>query len=352
MSLGTASPTASSPSAAPAVSVILPVRDAEPYLDACLRSIARQSWRDFEVIAIDDGSRDGSAERLAAWAGRDPRFRVLSRPPRGVVAAMADGVAASRGELLARMDADDLMHSRRLELQVGALAADPRLDVVSCGVRFFPRRRVERGYRLYEAWLDGLRDHAAILRERFVESPIANPTAMLRRGVYLAAGGYRDPPWPEDYDLWLRLAESGARFGKLRRRLHLWRLHPRRVTHRQPRYGRDGFLACKAHHLARGPLRDAGPTVIWGAGPTGKRLARLLAAEGVAVEAFVDVAPRRIGGRIAGRPVVAAGALPGLLAGPRAVVLAAVAARGARALIRRRLDEIALVEGEGYWCVA
>jgi FlaA1/EpsC-like NDP-sugar epimerase len=113
----------------------------------------------------------------------------------------------------------------------------------------------------------------------------------------------------------------------------------------------DGFLRCKAHYLLRGPLAGGAPVVVWGAGQTGRRLARHLLGGGAHIVAFIDIDSAKIGRSRHGRPVVAAEGLPHLL-DRDTVVLAAVASRGARALIRSRLNGFGLVEGAGYWCVA
>ena len=335
----------------PTVSVLLPVRDAGPYLEACLESLERQTLTDLEVVAVDDGSSDGSAERLDSWAARGTWLRVLHQPPEGLVAALNRGLAACRGSLVARMDADDISHPRRLELQAALLVARPDVGVVSCLVRHYPRAGVGEGSTRYEDWLNGLRTHEQMARERFVESPLAHPSATVRREVLVAAGGYRDCRWPEDYDLWLRLFEAGVRFAKVERPLHFWREHGERLTRRDLRYSTAAFLRCKAHHLAVGPLSGGRPVVVWGAGQTGRRLARQLLDGGVEITAFIDIDPRKVGGVAQSRPVLAPAKLPDLL-GQDAVVLAAVASRGARELIRARLEEIGLEEGTGFWCVA
>ena len=335
----------------PIASVLLPVHDAEPYLEACLDSLSRQSLRDFEVVAVDDGSGDGSGDRLAAWAARDPRIRVISQPPAGLISALNLGLAACRSPVVVRMDGDDVCHPRRLEAQVATLAGQPGVGVVSCLVRHYPRAGVGEGFVRYEEWLNSLRSHEEMARERFIESPVAHPSAAVRRELLLAAGGYHDVGWPEDYDLWLRLFAAGVRFAKVERPLYFWREHPNRLTRQDLRYSQEAFLRCKAHHLLRGPLAAGARTVVWGAGPTGRRLARRLLDGGGEIAAFVDIDPRKVGRTAQGRPIVGPEALPGLLA-PDVVVLAAVASRGARQLIRERLAALGLVEGEGFWCVA
>ena len=106
----------------PAVSVLLPVRDAASTLAACLDSLAAQTLADHEVVAVDDGSMDGSGERLGARAAADPRVRVFRTPPRGLVPALTLALAEARAPLVARMDADDVAHPPRLEAQVQAAA--------------------------------------------------------------------------------------------------------------------------------------------------------------------------------------------------------------------------------------
>jgi glycosyltransferase involved in cell wall biosynthesis len=331
--------------------VLLPVRDALPHLDRCIESLGRQTLTDFEVVAVDDGSIDGTGDVLDRWAKSDFRVRVLHRSASGLIEALNSGLEACRAPLVARMDADDVSHPRRLELQTGLLDARPDVGVVSCLVRHFPWRGVGEGFRIYQAWLDSLLTHDDMARERFVESPLAHPSVVVRRELLVEAGGYRDLGWPEDYDLWLRLFSSGMRFAKVDRPLYFWREHSGRLTRSHDRYSTDAFLRCKAHFLMLGPLAAEGPVVVWGAGQTGRRLSRHLMDEGAKIEAFVDIDPDKIGRTLRGRPIVAPNRLPYLL-GPSTVVLAAVASRGARQLIRDRLEALDLTEAHDYWCVA
>lgn len=337
----------------PLISVLLPVHDAERYLPSCLQSLRRQTHGDFEVVAVDDGSTDGSGDLLRRAARADPRIRPVRRPHRGLVATLNHGLSLCRGDLIARIDADDVAHPRRFELQAAALSADRRLAVVSSLVAHFPRRRLGQGFRLYEQWLNSLVEHHDIVRERFIESPLPHPSVMLRRRDLQQAGGYRERGWPEDYDLWLRLAATGKRFGKVPRVLCLWRHHERRLTRTDSRYSVERFLACKAHHLTCGPLAASARVVVWGAGQTGRRLAKHLVRLGAPLAAFIDIDRRKIGKTLRRLPIHRPRDLPRLLTGGgRSTVLAAVSSRGARRLIRRRLDELGLREAADYWCVA
>ena len=328
----------------PRLSVLLPCRDAAATVGEAMASLDAQTYADFEVVAVDDGSADATGVLLEAWAARDSRVRVLHAPARGIVPALETARAAAAGELLARMDADDVAHPDRFTRQVTLL--DERRDLAACGtrIRYFPRRALREGARRYERWINALVDSEGIAREIFVECPIPHPTLMIRRPLLAAVGGYRDPGWPEDYDLVLRLWAAGHRLGKVDAVLLHWRERGERLSRTDPRYGEDAFRRCKVHYLGH---RIAGrEVVVWGAGPVGKAFARALQEAGHRVVAFVELDPRKIGQEIHGAPVIA----------PRAVrefrgafCVAAVGAAGARDDIRAALTLAGWREPE-EWC--
>jgi glycosyltransferase involved in cell wall biosynthesis len=335
----------------PRVSVLLPVRDAADTLPECLESLAVQTLEDHEVVAIDDGSTDGSGSLLAEWAGRDRRLRVVRTPRRGLVPALNRALAEARSSVVARMDADDLARRDRLERQVDRLEHDPGVDVLGSRVELFshPALPPSGGMRAHVDWLNGLLDHEAMARDRFVEAPLVHPSVVLRRAALHRLGGWRSFDGPEDYDLWLRAFDAGLRFSKLPEVLLLWRDRPGRLTRTDPRYSPDRFRALKLAALRRGPLVPGRPVVIWGAGPVGKGWARALAAVGHPVSAFVEVDRRKVGERIHGARVVpvAEARQPG-----RPLHLAAVGQRGARGRIRAEAARLGLHEGRDLVAVA
>ncbi len=322
-------------------------------IDEAVASILSQSWTDLEFVAVDDGSSDGTVDRLQARAAMDGRVRLLRREHAGLIEALNAGLAACRGEYVARHDGDDVADAARLEAQVELLERDETLAAVGCLVEGFPAGQVREGFRIYLEWLNGLVTPEDIAREMFVESPLVHPSVMVRRRWLERVGGYEDHGWPEDYDLWLRMHLAGARFAKVPRVLLAWREHPARLTRTDPRYSVENFLRAKAHYLMQGPLKDAPGVIVWGAGAMGRRLSKHLMREGASLLAFVDVDPAKIGGRRRGRPIHAPQDLPALLrAAPGSVVLAAVGARGARGLIRAQLKAMGWVEGVDWWAVA
>jgi len=334
----------------PAVSVLLPVRDAGDALDSCLDSLAAQTLADHEVVAVDDGSSDGSSERLAARARQDPRVRVVRTPPRGLVAALSLALAEARAPLVARMDADDVARERRLEAQALRLREDAGVDVLGCRVAVGALGGGPAGGGMcrYVEWVNSLADHDAIARNRFVESPLVHPSVAMRTAALRALGGWRDFGGPEDYDLWLRAFDAGLRFATLPEVLLEWRDSPGRLTRTDPRYAPAAFARLKAEALARGPLSDR-PAVLWGAGPVGKAFSRALRAAGRTVAAFVEVDPRKLGQRVHGAPVVGVGEARRFAP---ALHLAAVGQRGVRERIRAEAARLGLAEGEDFFAVA
>ena len=335
----------------PTVSVLLPIYNAAETLDQAMRSLLRQTFDDFEVIAVDDGSDDDSPNILKQWAKRNARIKPVFHERVGLIGVLNAGLERAEGELVARMDADDVSHPRRLKLQVALMRAHPEVSVTGCLVRSFPKPGVREGFRIYERWLNSLITHEDMVREIFIESPLAHPSTMMRRLELMELGGYEDHGWPEDYDLWLRYHLAGKRFAKVPEALYFWREHEDRLSRTDPRYAVERFLRAKAHYLAQGPLKGTESVIVWGAGQTGRRLSKHLMREGVRIAAFVGVDAKKIGRTLRGIPVVAPDDLASIR-GRAGFLLSAVSSRGARALIREWARERGWEEGRDFWCVA
>lgn len=310
------------------IDIWMPIHNAAATLPRALASLRRQTWTDWRLVAVDDGSDDGSAE-IVARAGH----RVIRRPHGGIVSALRDCAQASDAPLVARMDADDVAHRDRLAEQV-------RVDADVVGTRV----RTGEAMREYVRWQNSLVRHEDIVRDLFVESPFAHPSVMFRRDSYERAGGYRAADWPEDYDLWMRMWRAGARFAKVPRLLLSWSDRPGRLTRTHPMYREEAYREIKRHYIRHHPALRS-PVTIWGAGPIGRWWARALDAAQV-----IDIDPRKIGRRLGNRIPVRTP--EEALARREGVVVGAVGQRGARAIIRRRLLRTGRVEGEDFFFVA
>ena len=186
---------------APRLSVVMPVRNLAPFVGAAIESILAQSFADFEFVIGDDGSSDGTREIVRAWAERDPRIRLLEREGGLGPAGSSNWVVSeARGEIVARMDGDDVSHPDRLRRQLAILDANPE----ACLVGSLWEVIDERGRRVRP------RDRMRLLEDSLF-APFPHGSIMYRRPLFMAAGGYRAAAnyW-EDLDLYARLAAFGT----------------------------------------------------------------------------------------------------------------------------------------------
>lgn len=337
----------------PEVSVLLPFRDAEATLEEACASVLSQHGPSLELIAVDDGSRDTSLLLARRLAASDARVHVLTNDGRSIASALNLAASHARAPFLARMDADDLALPGRLAAQHAALVATPALAALGTQVELFPDEHVGEGMRHYVAWQNALLSPAEHRCQLFVEAPLCHPSTMLRAAALGAVFGYRDGPFPEDYDLWLRLDAAGFALGKLPEVLLRWRRGPHAATARDARYSGAPFPELKAPFLAARLQQQhehaARPVDVWGAGKTGRRLARALAAAGVRAARFIDIDPLKIGRSARGAPIVPVDALAP--PGERWVVVA-LGVRGARDLARAELRRRGYREGDDFLCAA
>ena len=347
----------------PAVSVVLPVHNAAATVARAVASVQAQTFADWELLAVDDGSTDATREILLAMAATDPRVRVLDIARTGIVAALNAGLAASSAPLIARMDADDESYSGRLEVQQHFLAANPEVGVVGCRVDFGGDREQSAGYALHVDWLNSLLTPEQIALNRFVEAPLAHPSVMFRRQLVEDHGDYREGDFPEDYELWLRWLDAGVKMAKVPETLMVWHDPPDRLSRTHPRYDPEAFFRLKAWWLAQwlqgeesdrrmkaryeGGEQAVSPRQVdvWGAGRTTRQRAAGLEKHGVIIAGYIDIDAKKTGKKVAGRPVLPVLELPDPAG---SVVLGYVSTRGAREHIRGELGQRGWVEGRDF----
>ena len=192
----------------PAVSVIMPVFNVEPYVEAAIASALWQTWRDFELLVVDDGSTDGTLGIIERHAARDPRVKVLRKPNGGISTARNLALSAATGDFIALLDGDDMWESTFLESQVAILQARPDIDVVTANARNVGGLRDGEPAR---PWPDA-RPHPDLLA-MIADEQAVFIMCVFRRQVYEAVGAFDESlRTNEDYDYWLRAALAGFRF--------------------------------------------------------------------------------------------------------------------------------------------
>jgi glycosyltransferase involved in cell wall biosynthesis len=276
----------------PRVSVLLPFYNAAQTLPAALDSIAAQRMHDFECILINNGSTDASVDIAHARTRYDPRFRLVHEPRRGVAHATNTGMHHSRGIFCARMDADDVAHPHRLGLQARFLDTHAEYGAVAGLARYVSRDADSEGFRRYVAWSNSLRTCQDIFHNRFVESPVINPTTMWRRTTADRQGLYRAGAFPEDYEMWLRWLHHGVHIAKPGEYVLDWYDAASRITRTHTVYRMKAFYEIKAYYLAAW-LHRHNPhhpyVTIWGSRRRSRRRARMLERHGIRIAGYIDI---------------------------------------------------------------
>lgn len=329
----------------PQVSVVLPVFNGAGTIERAVRSILDQTFRDIELIVVDDGSTDETVSKVRQF--RDSRLKLIQCGHRGVAAATNTGTEIAAAPFIARMDADDFSYPDRIEKQLRMLG-DRKLDAVGCQVRIVNESHRVTSMSRYERWInEETIESQQISALRFVELPLVNPTILARR-MYFELG-FCDNDLPEDYDLMLRAAGEGMRFGKVDEVLFDWTDHAHRLTRTDPHYAPEAFMRCRRLHLLNGPLRRVSRIDLWGVGQTGKPWLRWLQAQKITVGHAVDVNERKVNAKIHGVPILHPTDMPAASGTP---LIIAVGADGARKLILEHIEERGYVAGNDAWFVA
>ncbi len=239
----------------PAVSCLMPVYNGERYLELALDSILGQSFADFEIVAVDDGSSDSSRSILDRYARRDSRVRVIGKSNGGIVSALNFGLGHCRGKFVARMDSDDIATPDRFEVQVDVFEARP--DAVAVGG--FIQLIDEAGN-----GMSAPGSPSRVTQTRLDQFPPVVANVQHSAGTFLkkamdAVGGYRaNFPHAEDYDLYLRLAEHG-RFYNPEKLVLYYRVHPGSLSMKNlDRQETSAVLAEMSAYARKAKIADPG----------------------------------------------------------------------------------------------
>ncbi len=281
----------------PIISVILPFYNAENSLQRAINSIAKQTFKSFECILINNNSSDGSVSIANEWCNNDSRFILLNESKQGVMFASNAGFNASRGIFVARMDADDYSFPDRLALQYEFLVNNSEFGAVSGFVEYVGHNANTDGFARYVDWVNSVQLYSEILAKRFIESPIVNPTAMWRKTIADTYGMYESGDFPEDYEMWLRWLQKGVKIGKIKQKVLKWYDSNNRLTRTNHIYSDAAFFKIKTQYLKH-ELKRVNPfcpkVVVWGASQISRKHASFLVDNNLDIEYFIDVNKSKI----------------------------------------------------------
>ena len=238
-----------------AISVIMPVYNAEKYLATAIESVLQQTFRDFELIIINDGSKDKTLDIIKSF--NDPRIKLISRENRGIVSTLNEGLEIAKGKYVARMDGDDICEPNRFEEQYNFLETHPKIGLVVSTVELID----ENDESLSIIWPE---DREAITEKQIRENMpknncIAHPAIMIRSKI-IKKYKYHNQKNGEDYDLWLRILSDNIVIHKINKPLLRYRLHSQSLTQTSTEGG--GFI--KLISIKKNFLKNQAKKGNWG----------------------------------------------------------------------------------------
>ncbi|CAG5082708.1 glycosyltransferase family 2 protein [Parvicella tangerina] len=258
------------------ISIITPFYNAEAFLEECILSIQRQTFTSWELILVNDQSSDQSNEIALKFSRNDERIHLFQNVNKGLIQALRLAYKNSSGNYITRMDADDKMTSKRLELMLNELAKKGRGHVCVGKVKYYSEYELGDGYKMYEKWLNALTEQEANFEGIYRECSIPSPNFLIHRSDFESIGGFENDTYPEDYDLAFRMYKHKLQVCSVKEVTHHWRDHSTRSTRTQAHYQPIRFIPLKVKYFLEIDYDDKRQLVLWGAGKKGKLIAQEL----------------------------------------------------------------------------
>jgi len=284
----------------PLISILVPFKNTGDYLNDCLESIIQQTYTDWELLIVDDGSEDKSVAIVEAYAARDQRITLLKNPGNGIIEALRFAYLNSKGSLITRMDSDDIMTPNKLAVLSKNLLEKGHGHIATGQVRYFSETGIGAGFKSYEEWLNRLIKTGSNYSEIYKECVIPSPCWMLFREDLDRVDAFNPDRYPEDYDLAFRCYELSLKCIPSQDVIHLWRDYSTRTSRTHEHYAENHFIDLKLHYFLKLNYDASRPLAIWGAGLKGKTIAKCLVEAQIPFYWICDN-PKKIGKSIYGQ---------------------------------------------------
>lgn len=260
----------------PLVSILIPFKNVEKFLDDCITSIISQTYTNWEVIAINDHSTDKSLKILESYVKKDSRIKTTLNNGQGIIKALQLAYKISSGSYITRMDSDDIMMPNKIEVMLSSLLKNGPKHIAVGKVKYFAKNGVNDGYKKYEEWLNKLTTTGTNYTEIYKECVIPSPCWMVHKSDFEAVDSFNPNTYPEDYDLAFRFYKHNIKCIPCNTILHKWRDYTTRTSRTSEHYAQNYFLDIKLNYFLEIEYLQANTLVVWGAGKKGKDIARKL----------------------------------------------------------------------------
>lgn len=258
------------------VSILIPFKNTENYLNECLDSIVKQTYVNWEVICVNDHSIDSSLGIANKFALSNPKIKVVNNKGNGLIDALKTAYNLSTGNLITRMDSDDIMLSNKISSMAEDLLNFGAGHIALGMVKYFSEKELGNGYKNYETWLNSLTSKGLNFNEIYKECVIPSPCWMVHREDLEKVNNFESEIYPEDYDLAFRFYQIGLKCIKSNKVLHMWRDYPNRTSRTNSNYADNSFLKLKINYFLKLSYNENKKLVVWGAGKKGKKVASIL----------------------------------------------------------------------------
>ncbi|SFD03301.1 glycosyltransferase family 2 protein [Algibacter pectinivorans] len=282
------------------VSILIPFKNTQEFIGDCIQSIINQTYTNWELIIIDDNSTDTSFTMVKAFAKKDSRIKLFKNSGSGIIDALQLAFSKSEGDLITRMDSDDIMRPNKLEVMAASLMHHGKGNLAVGLVHYFAEEGIKAGYKSYEIWLNALTKKGTNYSEIYKECVIPSPCWMLYRDDFIACDAFNPNRYPEDYDLAFRFYKHGFTCIPCNTILHDWRDYSHRTSRTNEHYAENHFIPLKLDYFLELDYIPEKTLFVWGAGNKGKFIAKTLIEKQIDFEWICDN-PKKIGKDIYGK---------------------------------------------------
>lgn len=260
------------------------VQNESKYLAECIQSIQEQSFSDWELIVVDDHSKDDTWKKLQDFARLDARIKPYHNRLKGIVPALDLAFSHANGEFITRMDGDDKMPKNKLSLFHG-VCSQYGPCVVTGKVLYFSEEPISEGYLRYQEWLNGLLEKDDMYSSIYRECIIASGNWMVHRSFFEECP-FSELSYPEDYDLVFKWYKKNLKIIAIPEVTHLWREHSERTSRTSEHYQQKAFFKLKTQEFVKNELRELNTVQVIGFNRKSKLILEFLRAEGILYELF------------------------------------------------------------------